>query len=268
MEYIPNIVPIIEQHLDSGDMQMENDAIRNLEKSEVPHSLGRSPRKCMLCSKNKLCKEIRVGCHQGWIYCNDCQKKGHLKDIMLCLMEKEKQLPIGALVKSEMFKTTGFYPTRKVYNYFEKRAEVVKTTKSNENRIYLHFYHGYNNKERPIQTGYIDMDKDKETGFHGFTYYESHNKLFIFLNYMDNASGKALSRPVSLANIFYHNPKLYRAITKSKNLLGNDDLVISYKEVPDRIKKLVNKAFFKARFCRNPSKLVCEFSSLYQFSRY
>jgi len=59
----------------------------------------------------------------------------------------------------------------------------------------------------------------------------------------------------------YHNPGLYEEIISAKNILGvnesDKDLIISYSEVPDNVKMMVEKARKNAMECTDRTDFSC-----------
>jgi hypothetical protein len=231
---------------------------------------------CMLCGVKTNEDDINflsLGHIYGWYYCNDCRDEGRLKEDVMYYMENESSLPCTWLpfvdVKKKLFTKKSYYPTmldndssKKKYIPTEDISEpkqvsflyfFKRTVKYEENGVrYLHFFRKSKaGTVRPIHTGELHTNLNK-CAFRPI----DDKTLAICLQFKDTITGEQLERDVTLANLFYHNPGLYEEIITTKNIFCGSDIVVSYSEVPEKVKKLVDEAYERAKTCKDPSEFT------------
>jgi hypothetical protein len=188
---------------------------------------------CMLCDYFGKCYEINLSPHEGWIYCDACKKEGRLREDILYYMNNKTVLPCYWLtIIKEKFKN---------WSYYEKSIKEYK----NKNIRYLHFFRKSREKsKRPIHTAMIAR------GFNPLVFSINNGKLSIYLLFDDTETNETSTGLISLANLMYHNPGLYEEITTTNNIFDSDTVMISYDELPEKIRLLVEDAYKESLFCK------------------
>jgi hypothetical protein len=132
---------------------------------------------------------------------------------------------------------------------------VVPTTEDDtKDCMYFHFYE---NTYGHVQTGFPPLVfLAKGIRITNFSLFNS--KLSIKLRYVEFNTGVVKDDCVSLANIFYHNKNLYNELISTPDVTGNTipGVQVSYDEMPQNVRQLVEEAYLEAKNCTDVNKLV------------
>ena len=171
---------------------------------------------CMVCHKlySARCNEININRLLGCIYCDKCYESGCVKKGISRWIENEGSIPCRWL--------------------FAEGAVSRKFTFYRKSRGTLH-------------EGVCNVyDEDLLIRSHNVVDAASvidENQYYMKLSFKDNDDGPMYGREVTLANIMAHNKDFYNDLKSCKNLLNNQSIVITYDDLPTKIKDQIEHSY-------------------------
>jgi hypothetical protein len=185
---------------------------------------------CYIVSNKPVLREINCGRLWGWKCCDKCISSGRVKKNVLAFMEKHKCIPLSWLCDQEQKKF---------------RTSVFGTNGSPLSRFLQFYKPPISDTENPVQEAKFNLlNKDmmiapRQMRGSGGTAY----RFSVKTSYRDTQTGGDVSCYVSLDNIMAHNPGFYEALVQEKNLLSSGKVIVSYAEIADCVKAMVESSY-------------------------
>ena len=221
---------IINDDYDSDDIYMEDNNITKEENTNninyIEPILNRLTflklNQCIICYKSKKCKEYHLLPLYGWYYCEDCKEIANKQ--VIAYLNYEKCVPLNWIISSDKYGNKDDdideiddISCAKFLNFFRL------SQKGSTKEIYQAKLTNYS------ECGNLIRFSDTCSAMTlGVEFYQEH---------------KLMIKSVSLANIFAHNPTLYKDLVSCQNLLDCDDFVISYSDLSEEIHQLVEYSY-------------------------
>lgn len=171
-----------------------------------PWNICMKPSKCIICGENKNIKVLHFGRLNGIFYCNNSLCKKTIKKNIIDYINDSMNIPLYGLIDKE----------------------------SNEYLLILSFF---SKSKNIVYKGILNMETINFFCIRKIEYKDNTKKLTIKLEYNDN--NKIYSRYVGLDNILFHNENFYNKLYNCINLFGNKDIIISYKELSEKIRNTI-----------------------------
>ena len=171
------------------------------------HRLVMAPQKCDYCqgeSKDKI-RCLNLARLNGTFYCEGCISE--CKKAVLEYIEETKQIPLYSLMDMKNINQSISF------DFYRKSKEQLYTGKID---IYCERY--------LFGISYINNNNKDKSGY------------FVKLEFEEKENISSL-RNVKLDNLFFHNKNLYEKLTKCENIFNDDNIIISFDELSDDIKK-------------------------------
>ena len=193
---------------------------------------------CMLC--NALCGEVTrysMGNYlTGWLFCYTCKTNGLLARTVHRHMVENKIIPCDWIVRSTRFR-------KQNDDTYEK--EHIRVLKFIGNLSFDPMDDCAGKK--------IFESQISDLGYYIFRMSKTQNQLYVKVS-VENEKKEQIQYPVSLANLFAHNPGLYEEMLMCKNFTGVDSIIIGYDDMSDEIKLEIKKSYdfakrFQSRMC-------------------
>lgn len=175
---------------------------------------------CMLC--NAQCDTTRYSMGEyltGWLFCNTCRTNGLLARTVHRHMIDKKIIPCDW-----MFSTAG----RSTQLVRTRVLKFIGDTSSN---------HPTKDTKKEIINGSIN-----DIGYYVLIMSKTYNQLYVKVD-TEDAKKEPMQYPVSLANLFAHNPGLYEEMIMCKNFTGHDGIAVGYDDMTDEIKLEIKKSY-------------------------
>jgi len=223
--------------------ESQNDTQTSSNGKEIKGKINRlvmiSPNKCMLCdNKDEECKMYRIGRLYGWIYCSQCEKDNTINKEIVQYFKNENMIPMEWIFRKKKDNTKKETKTETETKSDKVEDEKDEEEEYNSSKRIIKFYR---ESKQKIVDGYltqftefgnaIEMKKKKDES-------ES-DELMLTLVFKDN--NEEYEKSVSLRNIFYYNPDLYKEIKNCDNLLNY--FVVSYNDISDKAKEMLEKEY-------------------------
>jgi hypothetical protein len=171
---------------------------------------------CMLCNLRSDTTITRYSMDEyltGWLFCNTCKTNGLITRTVRQHMVDKKTIPCNWILSKKPTRILKF-----IGNPSLDRGSIG---------------------DQKIEINDASID---DIGFYVLKMSKTYNQLYVKLDTKDEKNIN-IQYPISLANLFAHNPGLYEEMLLCKNYTGVDGIVIGYDDMTDEIKSEIKKSY-------------------------
>jgi len=183
---------------------------------------------CMICKKQQSdpCKQLSVGEKWGWVYCDECLESGRLRETVLGWINHEKTIPCTWMGMDRNERT------------FDNSFDEIMGA------YYLDFFrYSQRDTDKPVYKGRTYPFDENGSNIRFMK--KSIDGPGMTLAFMDDheSDDSMMKRPVSLENIFAHNPRFYDELTSCTDLLASKHVRIGYSDVSQVMRDDIDRRY-------------------------